>query len=272
MKNSQKGFIGLVVAIIVCLFLIGGGAYVYFNKEISKPQNNSVVNQTNSALKVYGNSNLGYEISVQPAWHISEEMSKKFDTFIFTSNLYKSAGCDLSVFAEMGGDVAVVNQKLQDCLKKSPKLPEINSLYEDFNKSWNAKNAQTIILTRLTSEEEAKVNKEVASINANWPQGSFIRITPFDFKGDFATEKASSETGLKRSFYFIGNDIKSYFTDLRDTKITNGGISLSVPIFSEKQLFTGERIQSINFFSTAAKNSQDEKDFFAIVQSFNLKK
>ncbi|MDO8728318.1 MAG: hypothetical protein Q7K26_00335 [bacterium] len=269
MKNSQKGFVGLAIIIIVALVLIGGGTYVYLNKGSSKPENIPVVNQTNSTLKVYRNSNLGYEISVQPNWHISEEMSKKFDTFIFTSNLYKSVGCDLETFAEMGGDATVVNQKLQDCLKKSPKLSEINSLYENFNKSWNVGNAQTIILTRLTSEEESKINKEIVSINTNWPQGSFIRVAPFDFKGDFATEISSSKAGLKRSFYFIGND-KTYLTDMRDTKISDGGISLSLPISSEKQLYTGEKIQSINFFSTVTKDSQDEKDFFVMVQSLKL--
>src|SRR3989344_3666207 len=150
MKNSQQGFIGLAIAIIIGLVLIGGGTYIYMNKGITKSENIPAVNQNNSTLKVYENSNLGYKISVQPTWRISEEMSKKFDNFIFTSNLYKSVGCDLETFAEMGGDATVVNQKLQDCLKKSPKLSEINSLYGNFNKNWNIGNAQTIILTRLT--------------------------------------------------------------------------------------------------------------------------
>ncbi len=41
MKNSQKGFIGLVITIIIGLVLIGGGTYVYLNKGTTKSENQS---------------------------------------------------------------------------------------------------------------------------------------------------------------------------------------------------------------------------------------
>jgi len=41
MKNLQQGFIGLAIAIIVGLVLIGSGTYVYLNKGITKSENKS---------------------------------------------------------------------------------------------------------------------------------------------------------------------------------------------------------------------------------------
>ena len=51
MKDFRKGFVGLAIAIIVGLVLIGGGTYVYLNKgvTITKPENKSESNKSESS-------------------------------------------------------------------------------------------------------------------------------------------------------------------------------------------------------------------------------
>ena len=48
MKNLQQGFIGLAIAIIVGLVLVGGGTYIYLNKVHEQKGNNLSTNSTTS--------------------------------------------------------------------------------------------------------------------------------------------------------------------------------------------------------------------------------
>src|SRR3989344_8633285 len=48
MKDLQKGFVGLVIAIIIGLVLVGGGTYIYLNKVHEQKGNNLSTNSTTS--------------------------------------------------------------------------------------------------------------------------------------------------------------------------------------------------------------------------------
>ncbi|OGF73941.1 hypothetical protein A2W54_03450 [Candidatus Giovannonibacteria bacterium RIFCSPHIGHO2_02_43_13] len=89
MKNSQQGFIGLAIAIIVGLVLIGGGTYIYLNKGITKSENkseSSKIEDTNLEVstpsspataksisnKTYRHPSGLYNISIPSNWIVSD--------------------------------------------------------------------------------------------------------------------------------------------------------------------------------------------------------
>ncbi len=75
-----------------------------------------------------------------------------------------------------------------------------------------------------------------------------------------------------RSFYSLGDGTKTYLTDMRNTKITGGGIDLSVPITTDVMILVPDYgvAKSLTIISTATKNSQDEKDFYKLVDSLKI--
>jgi hypothetical protein len=273
MKNNQKGFITTLLIVVVVLVLIGGGTYVYLTKGYA----NSVITsntQTSNKTGAYRNKFLGYQISYQSPWIVSEDLSRKFDNQAFTLSLYEKAGCDPSSFADATSiDFAAANQKLQDCLKASPIYSDIESSYAKYLKNWNIENSQYVILTRLplADQNNLSINISPAVIDSQWPQGSFILIRPFDSKLSFDAESTSSKSGLLRTFYMlpIGN-IKGYSTDLRGTILQSKNLTIAIPKDLDQQIYMGGKMQSILFSTTATKNSQDEKDFYTIMQSVNL--
>lgn len=267
MKNNQRGFITPVLIGIVVLLLIGGGAYFY-------SQNNKSVNQkfNNSSLSTtYKNSLLGYELTVQPGWHISEVMSKKLDTNLFMMNSYSSMGCDTNKFLDQYDDEKVALQKLQDCLKNSPELMKIESKYKDFEKNWTLEKSQNIFITKLSSSDEQNFTlADLATAQSSLPKGSFILIRPFDSDMSFK-EATSTRSGTKKSFYSLGDNTKSYLTDWRSTKLSSNGLILSVPINLEiNMLYAGGKIKSLTVVSTVDVGTQEEKDFFNTLNSFKL--
>jgi hypothetical protein len=86
MKNTQQGFIGLAIAVIVGLVLIGGGAYVYLNKGITKSDSSKIEDSTNSEVstspspvtaksisnKIYRHPSGLYNISLPSNWIVSD--------------------------------------------------------------------------------------------------------------------------------------------------------------------------------------------------------
>ncbi len=268
MKNKQKGFIVPLLIGIVILLLIGGGVYFYLN-------NNKIENQklNNSSLSTtYKNNLFGYELTVQPEWHISEFVSKKIDTSLFMMNLYNSVGCDINTFIEKD-DYETALPKLQECLKKSPDLIKIDSEYKDFEKSWTLETTHNIFITKLSSTDEQKLTlADLLTAESSLPKGSFILMRPFDSDMSFK-EATSTKSGTKKSFYFLGDNTKSYLVDWRDTKLSSMGLILSIPISSEiNMLYAGGKIQTITVISTAGVGTQEEKDFFNTLNSFKLNK
>lgn len=122
MKNSQQGFIGLAIAIIVGLVLIGGGTYVYLNKGITKSENKSdsskIENNTNSEVstspspvatksssnKTYRHPSGLYSISIPSNWIVSDvregvvfsDLGKK-EPIGYTSN-YTSLDHEMGIY------------------------------------------------------------------------------------------------------------------------------------------------------------------------------
>lgn len=267
MKNKQKGFIVPLLIGIVFLLLIGGGVYFY-------SQNNKSINQkpNNILLSNYKNSLFGYELTVQPEWHISEVMSKKLDTSLVMMNLYNSVGCDINTFIEKD-DYETALPKLQECLKNSPDSMKIESEYKDFEKSWTLETAHNIFITKLSSVDEQKLPVgDLLTTGSSLSKGSFILMRPFDSDMSFK-EATSTKSGTKKSFYSLGDNTKSYLTDWRNTKLSSMGLILSIPISSEiNMLYAGGKIQTITVISTAGVGTQEEKDFFKTLDSFKLNK
>ncbi len=67
MKNHQKGFIGIVVIFLVALAVIGGGAYLYTQKESSKDE---VINAQKDNTQFY--TGVSYGFSYPSDWDIWE--------------------------------------------------------------------------------------------------------------------------------------------------------------------------------------------------------
>jgi hypothetical protein len=218
--------------------------------------------------KNYTNNTLNYQFSYNSTWHISTDLSRKFDEQSFLLGLYIKAGCNVSDFIN---DESSGLKNFQACVKKSPKFKESESTYSEFKKNWNIENTQYLILTKLSKEEESKLAISVfpALINQQWPQGSFVMIRPLEYKLDFPQEDPNNSSGLSRTFVNM-KDLKGYATDIRGTKIASKDLSVSVPYATEKSVYSGAKIQSMIFSTTASKDSRDEKVFYGILKSFSL--
>ncbi len=218
--------------------------------------------------KTYVNSLLNYQFSYNSKLHISNDLSKKFDKQSFLLGLYIKAGCNVSDFIK---DESSGSEKFDECIKKNPKFKESESLYSEYKNNWKVENSQYLILTKLSRSEEDRLPISIfpAVINQQWPQGSFIMIRPLEYKLDFPQEDPANSTGLSRTFYMIKN-LKGYSTDLRGTTIASKDISVSVPYSTDKTVYSGAKIQSMIFSTTAAKNSAEEKRFYEVLQSFKL--
>ena len=266
MKNSHKGFI---FTILVIIFLATSGVYFYFNLN---QQNRSLSSISVIGSPVYKNELLRYELTLQPGWHISEIMSKKLDTSLFLMNLYKTIGCDTDIFIDKyGNDEKLAIQKQQECIKNSSDAINTALKYADFEKNWKKETSQNVFITNLSSKDEEKITlSDLESPQGYLPSGSFILLRPFDSIISFKEGTTSLKTGLVRSFYSADNT-KSYLTDSRDTKLSSGGLVLSIPIISEKDmLYNGGKIQSLSIITTVDRNSLGEKDFYKIIDSLKL--
>jgi len=218
--------------------------------------------------KTYVSNSLNYQFSYNSRLHISTDLSKKFDKQSFLLGLYIKAGCSVSDFVK---DESSGSEKFEECIKKNPKFKESESLYSEYKNNWSVEKSQYIILTKLSKGEEDKLPISVfpAVINQQWPQGSFIMIRPLEFKLDFPQEDPANSTGLSRTFYKI-KDLTGFSTDLRGTTIVSKDISVSVPYSTEKTVYSGAKIQSLVFSTTAEKKSKEEKGFYEVLQSFKL--
>lgn len=215
----------------------------------------------------YTNNLLGYSISYNASWRVSELLSKKVDSQYFLLSLYLKAGCTMSNFVNDESD----KTKSQDCLKKSKNYKDLEPLYNEYLKNWNINNSQYVILTKVSkfSEEKLPISPFQSSINQQWPKGSFIIIHPLEFKLDFPQEDPSNSSGLSRTFYKVG-DLRAYVTDIRDTNIESKDVTASIPYNTDKTVYSGQQIQSMVFSSTVEKKSGDDKSFFKVLKSFRL--
>lgn len=216
----------------------------------------------------YTNNTVGYSLSYNSGWHISEGLSKKFDDQSFLLGLYIKAGCTMSNFVTDGSS----QPNSQDCLKKSKNYKELEPLYVDYVKNWNINNSQYIIFTKLSDSDEKNlpISPFQSVINQQWPKGSFVVIHPFEYKLDFAVEDPQNSSGLSRTFYPIDANIKGYSTDLRGTSIVSKDLVVALPYTADKLVYSGAKIQSVVFSTTAEKGSKDEKFFFNTLNSFKL--
>ncbi len=267
MKNTQKGFIIPAMIAIVLILAIGGGGYAYLeSKKVNK------VEIVDTKPINYKNSLLGYELTLEPEWYISELLSKKLDVDLFTLNLYDSVGCNTNTFIEQNKDEKIALEKLQECLKKSPDLLKIDTKLKNFINNWTIETSQNIFITKLLTENQKRFTlTDLTSPQFNLPKGSFILIKPFDSVFSFE-EATSTKSGSKKSFYSIGDNTKSYLIDFRGTKLGSGDIFLSVPIKSGvSMLYAGGKIQSLTVVSTVEVDSSEEKTFFNTLNSLKLK-
>lgn len=84
MKNNKKGFIGfpVLIAIILGIVVLGGGAYIYKNKKAEAPAavdtetqqiNNSSSQTDTSNWKTYMSSELGISVQYPPDWVVDSD-------------------------------------------------------------------------------------------------------------------------------------------------------------------------------------------------------
>ncbi len=250
-----------LIGIVILLLVVGGATYYYLQ--------NSKTNNVSSTD--YKNSLLGYELTVPLGWHVSEGMSKRLDADLFMLNSYASIGCDTNMFIEKYNDEKIALQKLQECLKKSPDLMKSDSKYKDFEKNWTIENSQNIYITKLSLTEQQRLSLvDLQLPQSNLPKGSFVLIRPADVVLSFEKATTSTNGKSKRDFYYLGDKTKTYLTDFRNSKVLND-LFISIPISSKlSMLYNGGKIQSLTIISTADINSQEEKDFFKIMDSLKL--
>ena len=254
MKDKIKKFINIKFIGAVCAVLAIVAIVVFLSfRETTKP---------------YTNSALNYKFSYSSAWHVSSDLSSKFDKQSFLLGLYIKAGCTISDFVN---DQSGGAENFQGCLKKNPKFKDSESIYSEYKKNWNVNSSQYVILTKLSKAEEDKLPVSVfpAVINQQWPQGSFVVIRPLEYKLDFQQEDPNNSSGLSRTFFNM-KDLKGYVTDLRATSIPSKDISVSVPYATDKTVYSGPKIQSLIFSTTVSKKSRDENRFYDILKTFTL--
>ena len=281
-NHHQKGFANMIVLVILLLTM--GGAVVYFkNFPLEKlpaeqpPEqpktkeakniitNNPATESQKDLVETYKNTALGYEISYKKPWRIAEGASKKVDESTFLSQIRANVGC-----MDLGGSLPVdpsVISEIQNCLEKSGQLKKINDLHNEYLKKWSIENSQTILLTRLSPEEEKQHLRGSLVPAELTPQGSFVFVFPGTTKVDFLAESVT-KNGFKKSFYSIKNIGRVYFHDFRKAPLSWGFVGIPYPL--SKTIYGGSGIQNINIGTTASIESQDEKDFFSIVDSFHF--
>lgn len=244
---------------IVILCIIGISCYFY---SVKSPN-------------VYHNNLLKYEVTIPVGWHVSEIMSKKMDISLNIAQLSSSIGCNISNMADEGLDAATLTRKLEDCLKNNKHYAQIEASNQEFQKNWRIDTAQSVYITRFTSDEENNFTLGDLSMPGDKLQkGSFFAIRPFESVLSFEEATSTNKTGLVRSFYILKDNTKTYLTDWRNSKISQSGLTLSIPITSNEQaLWTGEgTIKSLIVITTATKDSQAEKDFYSLIDSIKIEK
>jgi hypothetical protein len=95
MKNSQNGFIGLVIVIIVGLALLGGGTYVYLNKDKSNVSTNT--DQEKKSIEITNST------QISPPSGFSAYSNKVFSNFFPNTwtteeEVLSSSGCSARVY------------------------------------------------------------------------------------------------------------------------------------------------------------------------------
>ncbi len=241
----------IVIAMLALIFLVPG-------KSVPSPS--------------YENRDVGYRISLQPGWHVSEGLSRKIDDYFYMSALYGSLGCGPADVAATTGTSTDVADAMLSCAKKKPGFDSLKAKHDAYSASWKVGSSELILITDMTAEQEQAVTVEqLSDPQEKLPIGSYVAIRPFNTLLSFATPSTSSN-GLVRDFFKLTDGTNAYLDDWRGAKMPQQGLVLSIPVRTKATLYSGEAIQSVVALSSAKKGSSEEQAFFAMAKTIETDK
>ncbi len=241
----------IVIAILALIFLVPG-------RSASGPS--------------YENTDVGYRISLQPGWHVSEGLSRKIDDYFYMSALYGSLGCGPADVAATTGTSTDVSVAMLSCAEKKPGFDSLKAKHDAYSASWKLGSSQLVLITDMAPEEEAPITVEqLSDPQEKLPIGKYVAIRPFNTLFSF-TMPSTGSNGLVRDFFRLADGTNAYLDDWRGAKMPQQGLVLSVPVRTKAVLYSGEAIQSVVVLSSAAKGSKEEQAFFAMAKTIKTDK
>ncbi len=139
MKNPQKGFVGIIALVIIGVLVVGGGAYIYFQKSQTPQKTITSTSETQEPLVQKNGTDsstisnvAGFSFSVPAGWHIWEGASAGQELFFSDSFL--------SVMSEA---IKEMDSKKTISLETAQKIKP----YQEFMNNWTVNAAKAIAFT-----------------------------------------------------------------------------------------------------------------------------
>ncbi|MDP3740793.1 MAG: hypothetical protein Q8R08_00510 [bacterium] len=238
---NQKGFIKTAIIFVIFVLIIGG-LFVYVNHKNSS-----------NLQKIYKNEKFGYQIVLPNNWSISKPANAQIDL----ARKYLTDAVNEEIFDYSGDSVTVKNQT---------KLDEIEKRIVSEGKVWDPAQANYIILTNATLEEQdafygAVIRKEKLMLIDFFPNRT-IRIEPSEHIAQLTTTSTTTSKRIDKTI-ILSNGMKAEYKKLINPNI--GATFVYVPMTSNELTYNGEKINSLQF--TYLKDEISENDFIDIVNS-----
>ncbi len=247
MKNTQGGFIGLILIIIVALGLIGAGTYYFFQSK------NNI--GTESAPRIYENQKFGYQVELPEGWTLPEQAN----AYIDLTKKYITDEVQEEIFEEVEQDPGIV-------VKDQARLDEIENKIKNESQIWNPVSGESILFTNATLQEQNdfydQVNKKQKLILVDFFPDRTIRINPSNSETNFI----ATTTSRRISKTITINGVQVNYDKLTGTKIDH--MIVSVPFTSDELTYNGEKINSLEIVYLGNKVSESE--FLELINSFKF--
>lgn len=244
MKNLQQGFIKKMVIFLILIFIIGAVSFIiYQNKNES------------SDLLIYKNEKFGYQLTLPQGW----KLPKLANAYIDLTQKYIPDNVNEEIFnyEETAEGVTVKDQE---------RLTKIESRIASEAKTWDPFNANYVIFTNVTEEEQKdfyeKVQRKEKLILMDFFPNRTIRIEPSEHVVQLTTVSTTTPRRIDKTI-ILSNGIKAQYRKIINPNI--GATFVYIPMTSDELTYNGKKVNSLQF--TYLKDEISENDFMNIVNS-----
>ncbi|OGE79765.1 MAG: hypothetical protein A3A83_02960 [Candidatus Doudnabacteria bacterium RIFCSPLOWO2_01_FULL_48_57] len=266
---TPKKLSSKIIAIIILAIIAGAVSYIALTK---KPNTTNITPVAQTVKKqAYKNLLLGYEISYGKPWRIATNFSKKLAVLKRYSNYAEKSECYID--PNETDEQKAINF-LNQCLSSKPDYQNFETEFKNFQLNWKPENSEVVVLTDLDETAEQTFVNQITSHEKTYldfPAGyHFIQINPFDVVLSFQKETSPDSTRkIKLKFYSMPNGVQAFQSDSR---LLDNKLSVNIPNHFGITLDNSKPAESLDVATNAPQNSQEEKEFYSVINSIKFAK